>query len=349
MKIKNYFYNIRLIFIFLCISIHANDVSKLALDKGQFLYDFVEYHLIDSARQELYPNDGTHPYRELMIHVWFPTQEETLYPLLIFSHGLGGQFNGMSYMYLCEFLASQGYVVVSISHAYACKSVIFPDGRVTKYCFPVPSLHCLYPGDIYSVEIETWIADMRFVLDICEQYSCKAGSPLYKKCDMSRIGLLGHSFGGATAVQVCRRDSRVKAAINLDGPLYGCCATNPFFKPVMFIVGLLDVCGFDYTIPEMRKAFLWSWYINKTLLPMIDLFISGMSSDVYKIMIHNCIHDMFSDNALMSSCLLKQFVRDGHEMHEAICLYVRGFFDSYLKEKNWNLNYCFPGVTIEMK
>ena len=39
--------------------------------------------------------------------------------------------------------------------------------------------------------------------------------------DTSRIGMFGHSYGGATAAQVLVEDSRVKAAINMDGTLYG--------------------------------------------------------------------------------------------------------------------------------
>ncbi len=41
------------------------------------------------------------------------------------------------------------------------------------------------------------------------------------RMDTSRIGMFGHSYGGATAAQVLVEDSRVKAAINMDGTLYG--------------------------------------------------------------------------------------------------------------------------------
>ena len=33
--------------------------------------------------------------------------------------------------------------------------------------------------------------------------------------------MFGHSYGGATAAQILAKDSRVKAAINMDGTLYG--------------------------------------------------------------------------------------------------------------------------------
>ena len=41
------------------------------------------------------------------------------------------------------------------------------------------------------------------------------------RMDTSRIGMFGHSYGGATVAQVLVEDSRVKATINMDGTLYG--------------------------------------------------------------------------------------------------------------------------------
>ena len=47
--------------------------------------------------------------------------------------------------------------------------------------------------------------------------------------------MIGHSLGGMMTAQVCRRDARVKAGINLDGPLWGINSTKPFHKPFLFI------------------------------------------------------------------------------------------------------------------
>ena len=40
---------------------------------------------------------------------------------------------------------------------------------------------------------------------------------LYSSIDFSKIGVFGHSFGGATAVLSAFLDSRIAACINLDG------------------------------------------------------------------------------------------------------------------------------------
>ncbi|WP_019419845.1 alpha/beta hydrolase [Paenibacillus sp. OSY-SE] len=64
--------------------------------------------------------------------------------------------------------------------------------------------------------------DATFVLD---QIEALAGNdPDHRftgRMDMENVGMFGHSFGGATSVQMLMTDSRIKAAINLDGGLFG--------------------------------------------------------------------------------------------------------------------------------
>ena len=45
--------------------------------------------------------------------------------------------------------------------------------------------------------------------------------PWNKHVSLERIGVLGFSFGGAVAVEMARRDLRVQAVVNLDGPVFG--------------------------------------------------------------------------------------------------------------------------------
>jgi len=42
-------------------------------------------------------------------------------------------------------------------------------------------------------------------------------SPLYRKVDLSRIAVLGHSFGGAAAVMLAQMDPRITSAVLLVG------------------------------------------------------------------------------------------------------------------------------------
>jgi pimeloyl-ACP methyl ester carboxylesterase len=48
------------------------------------------------------------------------------------------------------------------------------------------------------------------------------------------LGTVGHSFGGATALQFCHEDARCRAAIDLDGIPFGSVVTDGLAKPAMF-------------------------------------------------------------------------------------------------------------------
>jgi hypothetical protein len=54
------------------------------------------------------------------------------------------------------------------------------------------------------------------------------------RLDLFRVGIFGHSFGGAVAGVICLTDSRVKAGANLDGWTLGGPATEGFGKPFLY-------------------------------------------------------------------------------------------------------------------
>ncbi|MBI3220742.1 MAG: hypothetical protein HYZ44_14605 [Bacteroidetes bacterium] len=68
--------------------------------------------------------------------------------------------------------------------------------------------------------LDTRIADVRFVIN---QLANPKGShtDFFSSLDQNRIVITGHSLGGATAAVAMATDSRIKAAANIDGTLYG--------------------------------------------------------------------------------------------------------------------------------
>lgn len=64
------------------------------------------------------------------------------------------------------------------------------------------------------------IADVQFVIN---QLGNPGASPdnFLSSLDQNRIVITGHSLGGATAAVAMALDSRIKAAANIDGTLYG--------------------------------------------------------------------------------------------------------------------------------
>jgi dienelactone hydrolase len=66
---------------------------------------------------------------------------------------------------------------------------------------------------------ETRIAETVAVLNYLETQASTPGSFLYQKVDVTRLATAGHSLGGATALAMAARDSRIKAVAALD-PVY---------------------------------------------------------------------------------------------------------------------------------
>jgi pimeloyl-ACP methyl ester carboxylesterase len=240
---------------------------------------------------------------------------------------LGGVFNGDSYATLCEACVKAGYIVVTISHSYACKPVQFSDGRITTH-----SWWNVARWYLSGREIESWEADVEYVLNQVQSSAHDDRSFLYNKLDLNRVGMFGHSYGGSAAVQMCRKDCRIKAAINLDGPLRGQNSTVPFNKPLLFIIAAPLSC----TSVLMKDAVIvndvgWSRCMYPKEIALINTLAHAMSSDVYKVVIDGIRHTTFSDEIFSQHALLDDYLIDPHLAHTIISSYVVAFFDTYLK------------------
>jgi predicted dienelactone hydrolase len=128
------------------------------------------------------------------------------------------------YASLIEDLVTHGYVVVAIDHTYDAAVVTMLDGG-TAYANtswqPSDTADASTMWDTYDQHIETWVADARFVLDqVTTWQSADPQGLVTGRLDLDRVGMFGHSYGGATAAQCCALDARFKAGINLEGTLF---------------------------------------------------------------------------------------------------------------------------------
>ena len=200
--------------------------------------------LIDEKRLETFEQDGSN--REVPLHFYFPNNindlREKSLPLVIFSHGAFGYYQSNTSTYME--LASHGYVVVSLDHPYhsfftkdTAGKTITVDPEFFKSAMSIGSSDALESEvyDITSKWMELRISDMNFVLDeLIEAGKDNALSDAWffdekdkniltsvlKATDFDKIGLMGHSMGGATAVTVGRR-ADVSAVIDIDGTMLG--------------------------------------------------------------------------------------------------------------------------------
>ena len=78
---------------------------------------------------------------------------------------------------------------------------------------------------------------MGFALDQLERLNASdLSGRFFGRLNMQRVGVFGHSLGGATALQFCHDDTRCKAGIDLDGAPLGTVITEGVTQHFMFLL-----------------------------------------------------------------------------------------------------------------
>ena len=136
-------------------------------------------------------------------------------PLVLFSHGLGGMKTQNSIQ--AEELASHGYIVVAVDHAYDAYMTVFSDGSVADYRSAAPAQQTKEEFRAFRTpQLATRTADLSFILDEITRRMVR-GDPLWKNVQTNQAGVFGHSYGGATSITLAASDCRIAAAAALDG------------------------------------------------------------------------------------------------------------------------------------
>jgi len=160
-----------------------------------------------------------------------------LYPVVLMRAGLAALTTG--YTTLAEDLASHGYVVVGFDAPYRSTVVVLPDGRVIARA-PQNDADLVSGSQqelLANKLVQAWSADMGFALDQLERLNASDPSgKLLGRLDMQRVGVFGHSLGGATALQFCHDDPRCKAGIDVDGAPLGRVIREGVTQPFMFLL-----------------------------------------------------------------------------------------------------------------
>lgn len=262
------------------------------------------------------------------------------FPVLIFSHGFG--LPDDHYTAYCSELASHGYVVFSINHTYDCVFVDFPDGRRVLEIHSPESKPILEEEAWRDKHIETWVADVLFVLDQITKETQDSSSFLWSRLDLDHVGIFGHSFGGAAAVQCCRRDKRFAAGVNLDGGLKGANFAEEFKKPFMFMRAMAYIKWILKTMNKMFKPEEQAEaqkYLQERDLSGLNKLAKNMGPDAYIIDFENAYHNTFTDFEILKqaspfSCLFDYLgagSANGFVITATINGYLVAFFDKYLK------------------
>ena len=247
------------------------------------------------------------------------------YPVVFMRAGLAALT--ADYTTLAEDLASHGYVVVGFDAPYRTIVVVLPDGTVIARA---PQNNAdLFSGteqeQLATKLVQAWSADTSFALDQLERLNTSDPSGRFRgRLDMQRVGVFGHSLGGATALQFCHDDSRCKAGIDVDGAPLGSVIGEGVTQPFMFLMSEHSGESAEETRPV--QANIRSIYDRLPADRRFELLIRGG------------YHFGFSDGALLKSHIVLGALHtlgivgiDGRRQLAVTSHYVHSFFDAYLK------------------
>ncbi|MFL0269330.1 alpha/beta hydrolase family protein [Candidatus Clostridium radicumherbarum] len=139
-------------------------------------------------------------------------KNDILYPIIIYSPGLG--MDRDSLIYNIEKLVSEGYIVITLGHIYDADFTILPDGGIIEQANHIANSTFEEKEQLINIRKE----DVLFLLDELRILNSK-DELIKEKLDLNKIGILGHSLGGAAIFKAALEDTRIKAVVMLDGSL----------------------------------------------------------------------------------------------------------------------------------
>lgn len=250
----------------------------------------------------------------------------TAYPVILFSHAWNG-FNAQNTSQALE-LASHGYVVIGIQHAYGAVVTVFNDGTVAKNN---PSA---LPDGAPTEEYETaahilsdqWAADMGFTLDFMQLQNSDSTSPFNGLLDMNQVGVYGHSTGGGAAIQFCGIDTRCKSLLGMD----------PFMRPVSY-----EVINKGVTQPSFFMfSQQWQDDVDSRNNELFNKFYPNVLEPLGVVSIDGTSHYDFADLPLLSPLAPQLGLKgpiNGKRVTTIINDYLLSFFDMTLKGETTSL------------
>jgi predicted dienelactone hydrolase len=261
------------------------------------------------------------------------------YPVVLYSPG--GSNDGSLDTGLVEDLVSHGYVVVTMDDTNESPEVEFPGGRLV--------VGTSNTTDLEAQQIRA--ADARFVLDEltvlnhggnpdAERAPLPAG--LAGSLDLTRAGMFGWSIGGAASAQAMHDDPRIKAAIDMDGTIWGPLPQSGVSRPFLLLTGSEETEQND---------------------PTLAPFLAASTGPKLHLALANSKHPTFSDFEELVSELAPTLGLTPDQVSAIIGTiepetavaderaYIRAFFDKYLRNRDNHLldgpSARFPDISFE--
>jgi len=312
--------------------------------------------LVDETRLETFESDGSK--REVPVYFFYPETDAAnqdsaqTFPLVIFSHGAFGYYQSNMSTYLE--LASNGYVVISLDHPYHSFFTKDTDGK-TIIVNPQFMQEVMYINELGTPEQEIielshgWlnlrVADMDFVLDcVKEAKEAENGLPscwyadasaaedilsVLAMTDTGRIGLMGHSMGGAASVTVGRTRTDIDAVIDLDGTMLG--------EEYSYTDGKYDFYDEAYPVPLLMISNEEHYFEAQELTGLyVNTWVLSNAKDAKYTYFKDSGHMNFTDLPLFSPVLANMLGIGGVDPEECVLKMnqlILDYYNYYLKNE----------------
>lgn len=307
---------------------------------GDHAVEIAEYTYADENRMETFSDIGEN--RSVTVKFWYPAEGGT-YPLIIFSHGAFGVIDSNNSTY--TELASHGYVVVSIGHPYHAMFVKDVNGKTTyaskefiEQIYTMNSDETPEGEDNSDKEMTTYLnsrewmkvrtEDINFILDTILEKADTVNEIPFSRIDGNKIGLFGHSLGGAASVQVGRERKDIAAVIDLEGTMLGEYAGfkdgTEIFNEEPYPIPLLDMNS--KVIHDLALEVPGDGYVN--------FYVGKRALDYREVIFDDAGHLNFTDLPIVSPPLARLLgvgTVDARKCMENVNYVVLTFFDYYLK------------------
>ena len=279
----------------------------------------------------------THAYEQVPI-------AQGSFPVALFSPGIGTP--PVEYTSTVEDLASHGYIVAMLYHTYSVPFTVFADGRVAlindagiRSENEPTGTSVAHTNQDRNAIGSVWVADARFTLD--QLTKLNVDDKLLKgHLNLAEVGMYGHSFGGATAAEVCREDTRFKACINMDGTAFTMTSSSQITQPLLWMAS-------DYsqvTDSQLQQVQLTRREFNAKMQQRNkerETFVQSLKLG-YVLVLKGSTHSTYiTDEALLGPVVPglgdPLATTDGVRAVTVINAYVSAFFDTYLKQQQTNL------------
>ncbi|UXY14189.1 hypothetical protein N8I74_12765 [Chitiniphilus purpureus] len=256
------------------------------------------------------------------------------YPVLLFSHGNFGRSTQSTFQ--AEELASQGYVVVGLNHPYMGTGISISTGPV----FYAGS-GFIYPSDdVLAGYYDIMARDAVFVLDELHRLNqADASGRFTGRLDLARVGMFGHSDGGAATARALTLDARFKAGINQDGYPVPPAQSLGISQPFAYLIA-------SKTFPEgkteaelLELALYWGFDDPQRFVDLVTQRVPRakalIKGEGYVIRLDGASHYDFTDLVLLDTPPTQAMRGDmaPHYVQRIINETTQQFFDKYLKGK----------------